>query len=67
VGSLSVQEIQRCGSLLPGGDRTFVSPQHFVTGGLSRSLYVADLNRDGKSDVVTADNLRNELSVLLHR
>jgi YD repeat-containing protein len=53
--------------LLGNGDGTFLAPQRFVTGGLTRALAVADLNGDGKPDVATADNLRNQLSVLLHR
>ena len=32
-----------------------------------RSLAVADLNGDGKPDLATANNFRNQLSVLLHR
>lgn len=35
--------------------------------GLTKSLEIADLNGDGKPDVVTADNFRNQLSVLLYR
>jgi hypothetical protein len=69
-GKLDILTANDMGSvslLLGNGDGTFIPPQHFVTGGLSRSLYIADLNGDGKPDVVTADNFRNQLSVLLHR
>ena len=63
---LTANDVGSVSLLLRNGDGTFLAPQAFVTGGLTRALAVADLNGDGKPDVATADNLRNELSVLLH-
>ena len=53
--------------LIGNGDGTSLMPQAFVTGGLTRAPAVADLNGDGKPDIATADTLRNQISVLLHR
>ena len=64
---LTANDMGSVSLLLGNGDGTFLAPQVFVTGGLTRSLAVADLNGDGKPDIATADNLRNQLSVLLHR
>jgi hypothetical protein len=64
---LTANDMGSVSLLLGNGDGTFLAPQTFVTGGPTRSLAVADLNGDGKPDVVTVDNLRNQLSILLHR
>ena len=69
-GKLDILTANDMGSvslLLGNGDGTFLAPQTFVTGGPTRSLAVTDLNGAGKPDVVTVDNLRNQLSVLLYR
>ena len=64
---LTANDVGSVSLLLRNGDGTFLAPQAFVTGGLTRALAVVDLNGDGKPDIATADNLRNQLSVLLHR
>ena len=47
------------------GDGTFQQRQAFSTGNLPRGLAVTDFNADGKSDMVTANNSDNTVSVLL--
>ena len=55
--------------LLGNGDGTFEAAQNFVVGTspeLPTSVALADLNKDGKIDIVTANAIQNSVSVLLH-
>ena len=47
------------------GDGTFQAKQTFTTGLTPYSVTVADLNGDGKSDLVSADSVGNTASVML--
>jgi hypothetical protein len=52
--------------LLGNGNGTFQKPTEFITGpGVSVAVAVADINGDGKPDLVVANNLSNTVSVLL--
>jgi hypothetical protein len=51
--------------LLGNGDGSFQPQQSFAVGSFPYSLAVADLNGDGKPDVVTANDSSNDVSVLL--
>ena len=51
--------------LLGNGDGTFQAKQSFGTGSGPSSVAVADFNGDGKSDLLTADEIGNTASVLL--
>jgi hypothetical protein len=53
--------------LYGNGNGTFQNP-HYVTAGFGlRGLGVADLNGDGTPDIVTADEIFDEVSVLLRQ
>ena len=52
--------------LLDRGDGTFRPKQDYETGESPVALAIADLNGDGRADVVTADTDSSELSVLLN-
>jgi hypothetical protein len=49
------------------GNETFQNPQYYTAGFGLRSLSVADVNGDGKPDIVTADELFDEVSILLRQ
>ena len=49
------------------GNGTFQNPQYFAAGFGLRSLSVADVNGDGTLDIVTVDELFDEVSVLLRQ
>src|SRR4029079_1097125 len=51
--------------LLGNGDGTFGAPATFATGALSSSIAVADVNRDGKVDLVVGNEDSDSVSVLL--
>jgi hypothetical protein len=51
--------------LLGNGDGTFQQPQRFAVGHGPKSVAVADVNGDGKPDIVTANASDNAVSVLL--
>jgi hypothetical protein len=51
--------------LLANGDGTFRPQQRFAAGNFPSSVAVADLNGDGKPDIVTANSESNDISVLL--
>jgi FG-GAP-like repeat len=53
--------------LCGNGNGTFQSPQYFTAGFGLRSLSIADVNGDGTLDIVTADELFDEVSVLLRQ
>jgi hypothetical protein len=45
----------------------FQNPQYFAAGFGLRSLSVADVNADGTLDIVTTDEIFDEVSVLLRQ
>jgi len=49
------------------GDGTFETPERYAAGGLPQAVGVADLNGDGRSDLVVGSGSPNEVSVLPHR
>ena len=49
------------------GDGTFQNSEYFAAGFGLRSLSIADVNGDGTLDIVTADELFDEVSVLLRQ
>ena len=51
--------------LLGNGDGTFAAQQTFATGSCPPSVAVADLNGDGKPDLIVANYNDNTVSVLL--
>ncbi len=51
--------------LIGHGDGTFGTRTDFATGDLPRAIEVADLNRDGRPDLVTANHESNTVTVLL--
>jgi len=51
--------------LLGNGNGTFQSPANFATGAAPSSLAVADVNGDGKPDLIVANEQSNNVSVLL--
>jgi FG-GAP-like repeat len=51
--------------LYGNGNGTFQNPQYFAAGFDLQSLSIADVNGDGTLDIVTADELFDEVSVLL--
>lgn len=55
----------RVSLLLGNGNGTFQAPQEFVAGLGSNSVALADVNGDGKLDILTANRSANDFSVLL--
>ena len=53
--------------LYGNGDGTFQNPHYFTAGIGLRSLSVADVNGDGEPDIVIADEIFDEVSVLLRQ
>jgi hypothetical protein len=53
--------------LYGNGNGTFQNPEYFAAGFGLRSLSVADVNGDGTLDILTADELFDEVSVLLRQ
>jgi hypothetical protein len=53
--------------LYGNGTGTFQNPQYFTAGFGLRGLAVADVNGDGKPNIVTADELFDEVTVLLRQ
>ena len=53
--------------LYGNGNGTFQNPQYFTAGVGLRSLSIADVNGDGELDIVTADEIFDEVSVLLRQ
>jgi hypothetical protein len=53
--------------LLGNGTGNFQPPQRFIAGTAPRAMTVADLNGDGKPDLVTGNSTTNTVSVILHR
>ena len=53
--------------LYGNGNGTFQNPQYFAAGFGLRSLSIADVIGDGELDIVTADELFDELAVLLRQ
>ena len=53
--------------LYGNGNGTFQNPQYFTEGIGLRSLSIADVNGDGKPNIVTADEFFDEVSVLLRQ
>ncbi|MDR3389013.1 MAG: FG-GAP-like repeat-containing protein [Rudaea sp.] len=51
---------------IPGAAASFAAPQIFATGAFPRSATVADVNGDGKPDLIVANFEGNSLSVLLN-
>jgi FG-GAP-like repeat/Subtilase family/Protein of unknown function (DUF1573) len=47
------------------GNGTFQAPRSFSVGSDPRSLTVADLNSDGREDIITGNFLSNDITVLL--
>jgi hypothetical protein len=52
--------------LLGNGDGTFSAPVNIPTGFNPESIAVADFNRDGRLDLLTADQAANGVSVLIN-
>jgi len=52
--------------LLGNGDGTFQARQNFSVGSSPFSVAVGDLNADGAPDLVTANGVSDNVSVLLH-
>jgi hypothetical protein len=53
--------------LLGSGDGTFQTQQTFPVGSNPHSVAVADLNADGSPDLVTANAISDDVSVLLRQ
>ena len=53
--------------LYGNGNGTFQNPQYFAAGFGLRSVSIADVNGDGEQDIVTADEIFDEVSMLLRR
>ncbi len=53
--------------LLGNGDGTFGAPKRFLAGSEQTSIAPADLNRDGKLDLVTTNSSNNTVMVFLGR
>jgi len=51
--------------MLGNGDGTFQAPQTYSTGGFAAAVAVADVNKDGKLDLVVANSFSNTVGVLL--